>query len=105
MNAMNISRCLLLAVALATMPFAVGHGQVKPVPVQGEVTRVNSAEGKVTLRHGPIPNLDMEGMSGMVFPLADPAQLAGLKPGDKVVFEADRVNGRITVTRIAKAAK
>jgi Cu/Ag efflux protein CusF len=41
----------------------------------------------------------------MVFPLAHPAELAGLKPGDKVVFEADRVNGRITVTRIAKAAK
>jgi Cu/Ag efflux protein CusF len=47
----------------------------------------------------------MGAMSGMVFPLADPTQLLGLKPGDKVVFEADRVNGRITVTRIAKAAR
>jgi Cu/Ag efflux protein CusF len=102
---MNLSRRFLLAVALAGMPVAFAHGQAKPVPVQGEVMRVNSAEGKVTLRHGPIPNLNMEGMSGMVFPLAHPAELAGLKPGDKVVFEADRVNGRITVTRIAKAAK
>jgi Cu/Ag efflux protein CusF len=61
MHMMNLSRRFLLAVALAGMPVAFAHGQAKPVPVQGEVMRVNSAEGKVTLRHGPIPNLDMKG--------------------------------------------
>lgn len=102
MRTMNIPRRFLLAMALVAMPPAIAYAQAKPVPVQGEVMRVNSAEGKVTLRHSPIPNLEMDSMSGMVFPLADPSQLSGLKPGDKVVFEADRVNGRVTITRINK---
>ena len=82
---------------------ANAHGQA--VPVKGEVTRINLSDAKVTLRHGPIPNLDMDGMSGMVFALLDPSMLAGLKPGDRVIFEAERVNGRLTVTKIGKARK
>lgn len=79
--------------------------QAQTVPVNGQVVRVNLAEGKVTLNHGPITNLDMDGMSGMVFPVADPTMLTGLKPGDRVVFEADRINGRLTVVKIRKAGK
>ena len=84
---------------------SLGSAASQPVPVRGELVRINTAEGKITLRHGPIPSLDMDGMSGMVFPLANPAMLAGLKPGDQVIFEADRVNGRITVIKISKARK
>lgn len=87
------------------MLFAFTGHSARAAPVNGEITRINAAEGKVTLRHGPIPNLDMDAMSGMVFPVADPAMLTGLKPGDRVIFEADRVNGRITVTKITKARK
>ena len=38
----------------------------------------------------------------MVFKAADPAMLKGVKPGDRVTFEADRVNGQITLTKIQK---
>ena len=58
--------------------------------------------GKVTLRHGPIANLEMPGMT-MVFKVASPKMLEGLKDGDKVRFTADRVNGAITVTAIEPA--
>ncbi|CAL8978589.1 MULTISPECIES: copper-binding protein [Rhodoplanes] len=68
----------------------------------GEVTKVDQAQGKITLKHGPIKNLDMEAMT-MVFGVADPAMLNAVKAGDKVRFEADRVNGRLTVTKIQKA--
>jgi Cu/Ag efflux protein CusF len=44
----------------------------------------------------------MDGMT-MVFAVAEPAMLKAVKVGDKVKFEADRVNGRLTVTMIAKA--
>ena len=71
-------------------------------PVSGEVTKINEAQGKITLKHGPIKNLDMEGMT-MVFAVADPAMLKTVKPGDKISFEADRVNGRLIVTKIEKA--
>ncbi|RCS21514.1 RND transporter [Phyllobacterium salinisoli] len=71
-------------------------------PVDGQVTKINEAQDKITLKHGPIKNLDMEGMT-MVFAIADRAMLKTVKVGDKVKFEADRVNGRLTVTKISKA--
>ena len=69
---------------------------------EGEVMKINESSGKITLKHGPIENLNMDGMQ-MVFRVADPAMLTAVKVGDKVVFEADRVNGAITVTKLDKA--
>lgn len=70
--------------------------------INGTVKKIDDAQGKLTIDHGPIKNLDMEAMS-MVFRAADPAMLKGLKAGDKIKFEADRVNGQITVTKLQKA--
>jgi Cu(I)/Ag(I) efflux system protein CusF len=70
--------------------------------VEGEVTKINDSAGKITLKHGPIENLDMGAMQ-MVFRVSDPAMLTAVKVGDKVIFEADRVNGAITITKIKKA--
>lgn len=53
----------------------------------------------MTLRHGPIVNLEMPGMT-MVFRTAASKMLDTLKEGDKVRFSAERVNGAIAVTRI-----
>jgi Cu/Ag efflux protein CusF len=68
----------------------------------GQVTKIDAAANKISLRHGPIKNLDMEAMN-MVFRVKDPAMLKQVKVGDKVKFEADRVNGQITVIKIQKA--
>ncbi len=38
----------------------------------------------------------------MVFKAGDAAMLKTIKPGDKVKFTADRVNGQLTVTKIQK---
>ena len=70
--------------------------------VDAEVRRVDAASGKVTLKHGDIPNLDMPPMT-MVFQVRDPAQLAPLKAGDKVRFTADKVNGAYTVIDLQAA--
>ena len=71
--------------------------------VNGQVTKIDEAAGKITLRHGPIKKLDMnEGMT-MVFRVQDAALLKQVKVGDKVRFDADRINGQITVTKIEKA--
>ncbi len=87
--------------ALAITAFSTA-ALAQAVPVDGQVTKINEAQGKITLKHGPIKNLDMDGMT-MVFAVADPAMLKAVKVGDKVKFEVDRVNGRITVTKIDKA--
>ncbi|MBA3519305.1 MAG: copper-binding protein [Rhizobiales bacterium] len=71
--------------------------------VEGEVKKINESAGKITLKHGPIANLDMDAMQ-IVFRVADPAMLTAVKVGDKVNFEADRVNGAITVTKIEPAS-
>ena len=87
----------LAAVALQLPIASSAHA----APVNGEVTKVDPPAGKITLRHEPIKNLDMDSMT-MVFRVADPAMLKALKPGDRVKFEADRVNGQLTVTTISK---
>ena len=66
---------------------------------EGEVRKIDRGQGKLTLRHGPLVNLDMPAMT-MVFKVADPQMLATLKDGDKVRFVADKVNGEPTVTAI-----
>jgi Cu/Ag efflux protein CusF len=68
----------------------------------GEVRKVDKEQGKVTLKHGLITNLDMPGMT-MVFKVADPKLLDTIKQGDKVKFAADNVNGALTVTAIEVA--
>ena len=70
--------------------------------VEGQVQKIDEAQNKITLKHGPIKNLDMDGMT-MVFRVKDPAMLKGLKAGDKVKFEAERVNGQITIVKLEKA--
>jgi Cu/Ag efflux protein CusF len=69
---------------------------------EGEVRKVDPAQGKVTLRHGPLVNLDMPAMT-MVFTVPDKKLLDGLKEGDKVKFTADKKDGAFIVTAIEAA--
>jgi Cu/Ag efflux protein CusF len=69
--------------------------------VSGTVEKVDTAQGKITIDHGPIPNLNMDSMT-MVFRAQDPAVLKGVKAGDRIQFQADRVNGQISVVNIRK---
>ena len=77
------------------------HAQATPQS-EGEVRKVDLAQGKVTLRHGPLANLDMPAMT-MVFTATDKKLLDGLKEGDKVRFTADKQNGAYVVTAIEAA--
>jgi len=70
---------------------------------EGVVRKVDRDAKKLTMRHGPIKNLDMPEMS-MVFRVTDPKMLEGLKPDAKVRFRADRIDGQITVTHIEAAS-
>ena len=65
----------------------------------GEVRKVDMDTRKITLKHGDIKNLGMPGMT-MVFRVADPNMLEGLKAGDSVRFTAERIDGALTVTAI-----
>jgi Cu/Ag efflux protein CusF len=79
---------------------------VLPVAAQGmteaEVRKVDKDAGKLTLKHGAIPNLEMPPMT-MVFRVNEPGMLDAVKAGDKVSFQADKINGQYVVTRIEPA--
>lgn len=66
---------------------------------EGEVRKVDKSAGKVTIKHGPLKNLDMPPMT-MVFQVKDPALLDQLNPGDKINFIVEKVGGQYTVTTI-----
>ena len=70
--------------------------------VNGEVKKIDEAAGKITLKHGPIKSLGMDEGMTMVFRVKDPAMLKTVKEGDKVQFDADRVDGQIVVIAIQK---
>ncbi len=91
----------LFSVALAVF-FTAGAAWADGDMVKGEVVKIDKSAGKITLKHGPIKTLDMDSMT-MVFRVADPAMLDKVKAGEKIEFEAARVNGAITVTKIGKA--
>jgi Cu/Ag efflux protein CusF len=105
----SLAVALVVAAILASAyaqaaPEAQGSGEATAAApmADGEVRKVDKDAGKVTLKHGPLSNLDMPGMT-MVFKAADPNMLDGLKEGDQVRFSADRINGAISVTRIEMA--
>ncbi len=94
-------RLAALCVAVTALAGASAANAQKTDWIEGEVRRVNDAEGKVTLRHGPLPELDMPGMT-MVFTARDRAMMRDLKVGDKVRFIAERSDGIFYVIEIAK---
>ncbi|MBI3703989.1 MAG: copper-binding protein [Rhizobiales bacterium] len=79
------------------------RGLAQSSVVDGQVAKIDQTAGKITLKHGPLKNLGMDEGMTMVFRVQDPAMLKGVKVGDKVKFEADKVNGQFTVVKMQKA--
>jgi Cu/Ag efflux protein CusF len=69
----------------------------------GEVRKIDEAAGKITIKHGPVKKFDMDAPMAMVYRVKDPAMLKSVKVGEKVSFDADKVDGVFTVTKIEKA--
>jgi Cu(I)/Ag(I) efflux system protein CusF len=97
MRTRNMIAAAAVALALA-WPYAAGAQAL----IDGQVTKVDESAGKITLKHGPIKKFDMDEGMTMVFRAADPAILKTVKAGDKVKFDADKVNGQFVVTKIEK---
>ena len=109
MNALVLAAALAAAFTFApVLSQATSHGPAQAAahagqkasgPTDGEVRKVDKETKKITIRHGPIANLDMPAMT-MVFQVSDPALLEQVKTGDKVKFSADKVGGSYVVTGI-----
>lgn len=107
-----LSTLLLAGASALAQSHALDHGAVNQAPgtpaaadalpwTDAEVRRVDPATRKITLRHGPIANLDMPPMS-MAFQVEDAALIEPLQPGDQVRFIAQQRQGGYWATRIEK---
>lgn len=88
----------LLTLAILAMAAASASAQ----STDGEIRKVDKSASKITLKHGEIKNLDMPPMT-MVFRVKDKAWLDQFNVGDKVKFDADKVDGQFVVTALKKA--
>jgi Cu(I)/Ag(I) efflux system protein CusF len=106
----QIAAALLAGVFFAPLVYAEeAHHKAEATLAQaggalsdGEVRKVDKDAKKITIKHGPLANLDMPPMT-MVFQVTDPAMLDQVKAGDKIKFQAEKVGGAFTVTKIEPA--
>ena len=68
---------------------------------RGRIESINAADGKVKLKHGPIPKFDMPGMT-MVFRVQDPKLLTRIKVGDEVGVTLDKSGSGFVITGFQK---
>lgn len=97
-----LRREIIATGAVLLIAISAAHSQTGETLVNGMVVKIDQSLGKITLKHGEIPNLHMDAMT-MVFAVRDSAMLDGFKAGDKVRFEAEEINGTKTVTKIQSA--
>ena len=99
--ALAISSGLAYPTLATTHTGSQGHAEHHAL-TEGEVRRVDKEAKKLTIRHGPIANLDMPPMT-MVFQVQDAAVLDSVKAGDKIRFQAEKSGGAYTATKIEPA--
>jgi len=104
-----MKRFLMIAGALLVFGLPIASiaqsdpAEAQAAMIEGQVTKIDEGAGKITIKHGPIKKLEMDEGMTMVFRVEDPAMLKTVKAGDKIKFDADRVKGQFTVTKIEKA--
>lgn len=90
-----LSLALMASYISSPMAFADGDHPM----TEGVIKKINTGTGKITIKHGPITNLDMPPMS-MVFGVEDKAMLEGLAKGDKVKFYVVDKDGKMIIEEI-----
>ena len=93
--------------AQVTTPATAAPAAAAPVVkdmADAEVRKVDKDAKKVTLKHGPIKNLDMPPMT-MVFQVRDEKLFDKLVSGEKIKFTAEQLQGAYVVTGVEKEEK
>jgi Cu(I)/Ag(I) efflux system protein CusF len=99
---MMTTRSMLAAVMFAAMAATGTAALADSASATGQVTKIDSEAGKVTIKHGPIKAMDMSDPMTMVYQVKDPAALKAIKSGDNVKFDLDHDTSGYVVTHIEK---
>ena len=97
---MNIRQLLSIAAVIVVVTGSVALAESDLV--DGQVTKIDAAAGKITIKHGPLKKFGMDEGMTMMFRVAEPAMLKSVKAGDRIKFTPERVNDYFTVTKIEK---
>ena len=93
---MKLTRILALSDTLFAITVSMASAETF---TKGVVKKIDAKAGKVTIIHEELVDLDMPAMT-MVFRVADAAMLETLSEGKEIEFVADRVEGKLTVTKL-----
>jgi len=94
-----IASLFLLSTALSPMIAMADDDLPK---ISGEVRKVKPKSGKITIKHEPIPNLDMPGMS-MVFRVDEGIDISQFTKGETVEFTVIERDGKMVIMSIDKS--
>jgi Cu(I)/Ag(I) efflux system periplasmic protein CusF len=97
-----MKKILTTTLMVLVTSFAMAQTVVPKDMAEAEVRKVDKEAKKVTLKHGPIKNLDMPGMT-MVFQVRDEKLFDKLAAGEKIKFTAEQLQGAFVVTDVEKA--
>lgn len=88
---------------VAPVHAAPASAAATPAPMsEGEILKVDKATGKLTIKHGELKNLGMQGMT-MMFKVRSPDMLDKVRQGDKVRFIAEQSSAGLVVAAIELA--
>ena len=93
---------MLKTIAPAALAFLAATSLAQAPQASGEVTKIDKATSRITLKHGEIKNLDMPPMT-MTFRVRDGKMIDAVAVGDRVRFTAEKVEGSYMLTAIDKA--
>ena len=92
------------ATAAAASPAVQKAGATEASPAtltDAEIKKINLDSKELTIKHGPLANLKMPGMT-MAFKVKDPAMLQQVKTGDKVRVFVEKIGETFTITTLQK---
>jgi Cu/Ag efflux protein CusF len=70
---------------------------------EGEILSIDKEAGEMTVKHGPIAELDMSAMT-MMFRVNNPTILDRLKVGDRIRFVTEKINGAYVLLSTDRAS-
>jgi Cu/Ag efflux protein CusF len=93
---------LFRATAAAALVLLSAAALAQSASTDGEIKKVDTAAGRVVIKHGDWPEMKMHAMT-MGFPVKDRSVLNGVKAQDKVHFTIEKTDREWLVTRIEPA--
>ncbi len=91
----NMMILLVMLTSLLAKPLSAQDDAV----ISGDVTKVDTTSGMITVRHEPNQRLKL-GQATDTFRVSEPIMLNAIRPGAHIRFAADRINGELAITKI-----